>query len=187
MRRSPVRLLQGLAVVLLAGCAYPISVEHKDYPLDWPKPAPAASGCPDLTGRYRNHGDVQKAPLAQWAFPPTAKPMEQVDIVELDGPREGALTFRFFASAGKDGTEPQELGSRRWQQGEEFRCEDGWLVQSKTRFIPLAAYVTTDTFRFTLAADRSLVVEKREDGGGVLVVLPAYISAWNWFRYPRME
>ena len=187
MRLSPVRLLQGLAVVLLAGCAYPISVEHKDYPLDWPKPAPAASGCPDLTGRYRNQGDVKMAPLARWAFPPTAKPMEQVDIVELDGPREGALTFRFFASAGKDGTELQELGSRRWQQGEDFQCEDGWLVQSKTRFVPLTAFVTTDAFRFALAADRSLVVEKREDGGGVLVVLPAYISARNWFRYLRVE
>jgi hypothetical protein len=47
--------------------------------------------------------------------------------------------------------------------------------------------VTSDVVRFALAADRSLVVEKREDGGGVLVVLPAYLSYRSWQRYARVE
>jgi hypothetical protein len=174
-------------LLLLTSCAYPIAVEHKDYPLDWPKPAPAASGCPDLGGRYRNQGDVAKMPLARWALPQTSTPMEQIQTVEIDGPRDGELLLRFFAPPVQGRSESEELGSRRWQQEEDFKCEDGWLVLSKTRLIPLAIFVTSDVVRFALAADRSLVVEKREDGGGVLVVLPAYLSYRSWQRYARVE
>lgn len=174
-------------LLLLAGCSYPIAVEHKDYPLDWAKPAPAVSGCPDLGGRYRNQGDTPGPFLASWALPRTATPMNQISIVELDGPREGALALRFFAPVVQGRGEPAELGSRRWQQGEDFQCVDGWLVLSKTRLIPLGIYVSSDIVRFTVATDRSLVVEKREEGGGVLVVLPAYLSYRIWQRYPRVE
>jgi hypothetical protein len=48
-------------------------------------------------------------------------------------------------------------------------------------------FVTSDVVRFAPSGDRSLVVEKREDGGGVLVVLPAYISSRTWHRYARVE
>lgn len=178
----------GLAILLLtAGCTYPIAVEHKDYPLDWAKPMPTATGCPDLGGRFLNQGDAPGPPLARWALPQTSTPMSQIHVVELAGPKDGTFSLRFFAPLVEGRSEPRDLGQRRWQQGEDFKCEDGWLVLSKTKLIPLAVYVSSDVVRFTLASDRSLVVEKREEGGGVIVVLPAYISSRTWQRYPRVE
>ena len=177
-----------LVAVLLTACAYPLAVEHKDYPLDWAKPAPAANGCPDLGGRYLNQGRAPGPPLARWALPQTSTPMEQIRAVELDGPREGVLSLRFFAPpAATDRNGPLELGRRQWKQGEDFNCENGWLVLSKTKVVPLTFMVGNETARFTLAADRSLVVERSEESGGVLVVLPAYLSSRDWQSYPRTE
>jgi hypothetical protein len=181
------RLIGLLVPLLLTGCYTPIDVKHQDYPLDWVKPAPAASGCPNLGGRYLNQGHAPHVYLASLALPPTSTPMNQIDIVELDGPRNGALTLRFFAPRVQGRSEPPELGSRHWQQGEDFTCEDGWLVLSKTRVIPLGLFVTSDIVRFALAGDRSLVVEKRETGGGVVLVFPGYVSSRTWQRYPRTE
>ena len=180
--------LAGLVVLLLlGGCAYPVVVEHKDYPLDWAKPAPASSGCPNLAGRYLNLGAAPGPALARWALPVTATPMAQIKIVELDGPTDGTLSLRFFAPPLPGLSDGQELGQRRWRKGEDFTCEDGWLVLSSTKLIPLGLYVTSDVVRFAPAGDRSLVVEKREKGGGVLVVLPAYVSSRIWQRYARVD
>jgi hypothetical protein len=181
------RLVGPLVLLLLTGCYTPVEVKRQDYPLDWAKPAPAASGCPTLGGRYLNQGQGPHHYLASLVLPPTSTPMSQIDIVELDGPRNGALTLRFFAPPVQGRGEPPELGVRHWQQGEDFTCEDGWLVLSKTRVIPMGLFVTSDIVRFALAGDRSLVVEKREAGGGVVLVFPGYVSSRTWQRYPRME
>lgn len=181
------RLAALLVPLLLAGCYVPVDVKHQDYPLDWPKPVPAASGCPDLGGRYPNQGDAPHLYFASLALPTTATPMSQIDVVELDGPRNGTLTLRFFAPPIQGRSELPELGVRRWQQGEDFTCEDGWLVLSKTRVIPLPAIVTSDVVRIALAADRSLLVERRESGGGVGIVFPIYMSSQKWQRHRRIE
>jgi hypothetical protein len=121
------RLVGPLVLLLLTGCYTPIEVKRQDYPLDWAKPAPAASGCPTLGGRYLNQGQGPHHYLASLVLPPTSTPMSQIDIVELDGPRNGALTLRFFAPPVQGRGEPPELGVRsRWRPVPRCRKTRSW-------------------------------------------------------------
>ena len=180
------KLLGVIVVAALAGCTYPLAVEHQDYPLDWPRPAAADHGCPDLSGRYRNQSDASGPALARLALPDTSTPMAQIEIVELEGPKDGTLSLKFHAPAASGRGGPLELGRRQWRQGEDFLCEQGWLILSKTKIAPLPAVVVKDAARLTLTTDGSLVVENRQDGGGLLVVFPSYMSFRNWQLYRRV-
>jgi hypothetical protein len=177
------------AAVLAAGCALlaspPIKVRHDPYPVHWPALAPPATGCPALTGRYSNadrmYGNV---PLAQWVLPDTRTPLGGFSSVELDGPRDKIVAVRLYEGSGADLV---ERGRYEWKEGEDYRCEDGWLVLSNTKVIPLGVIVANTTGRFTLARDGSLVVERREEGGGVVLVVPAYASIRDWLLYRRLD
>jgi hypothetical protein len=174
-----------VAVALLAGCTSPVEVRHNTYPIDWPALAAPATGCPDLGGRYRNADSASgRVLLARWVLPDTRTPLEVIRVVELEGPRDRVLTLRLY-EAGE--TALVERGRRQWKEGEDYACDNGWLVLSNTKVIPLGLVVANTAGRFTRAQDGSLVVERREEGGGVILVVPAYLSVRDWFRFERAD
>ena len=176
------------AFLALGGCASPVQVKHDTYPIDWPALAPATSACPDLTGRYSNADSATgKVLLARWALPSTATPLEAIPVVELDGPHDKVVTLRVLEGPiGNGATAMTERGRRQWKEGENYLCENGWLVLSDTKLLPLVVVVANTKARFTRAVDGSLIVERREEGGGVVIVVPMYVSTTNWFRYARV-
>ncbi len=90
--------------------------------------------------------------LARLALPDTSTPMAKIDFVELEGPKDGTLSLKLLAPAASGRGGPSELGRRQRRQGEDFVCEQAWLVPSKTKIAPLSASVVKDAARLTRQA-----------------------------------
>lgn len=191
-----IRTIGGLCgtVVLITGCYIPIEVRHDPYPADWPALAAPSAGCPDFSGLYSNEpwpsGRMEQVRsgrvlLASWVLTDTHTPPEVISVVEFDGPHDKVVTLRLFQGSGASLT---ERGRHLWKEGEHYQCDSGWLVLSSTKALfPLGVAVENTAGRFALAQDGWLVVERRVEGGGVIVVFPTYYSARDWIRYPRVE
>lgn len=177
-------------ICMLAGCfsGPPVKIEHLDYPAYFPAPMPAASGCPDLTGRYRNADSGSKPRLlAELVLSRTTTPLDHIHLVEIDGPRQGGVVLRLVEGpVADDGSGGAEVGRRQWQPGSDYQCEDGWLVLSWTRFAPIPAAGSVNSVRFVPGRDGSLVVEQRGAAGGVLFFLPVYFSSNSWHLFRQV-
>jgi redox-regulated HSP33 family molecular chaperone len=162
----------------LAGCA---GVERQDYPAPWPVLALAASGCPVLSGTYGNHGQgTLEATLASWLIEGSVQAFAPVDRVHLEGPTQGRLDFRLIDQQGR------LLAARSWQEGKQYRCADGMLVVDRSAGLTMVGMAMSMQARLARAVDGSLVVESREAGGGVVIVVPYAGSYRTWSRYPAV-
>ncbi len=166
---------------LLAGCVPPIYVDKQDYPADWSAQLTAGAGCPELTGRYQNQGEGRFAVgLAKQLMPDTADPLKQVQRVDFDGPDGGAVVVRLLDA------QDVILLEQRWNEGPDFRCEDGWLIRQRGYFWATPVLTGTDSERFARDAHGDLLVQRRTEAGGVFLFLPVYRGERFWFRYPRI-
>lgn len=173
---SRLRATVALGLLSLAGCA---SVEKQVYPAHWPALAPAAVGCPPLGGAYVNRGEGQVSrTLASWLIEGSTTAQANVDHVRLDGPAQGTLTVRLLDGQGR------ALAVRSWQEGAQYHCADGMLVVDRPQGLAMVGMVMSMQTRLAPAVDGSLIVEARESGGGVVIVVP-YAGAYRyWSRFP---
>lgn len=92
--------------------------------------------------------------------------------------------MRFLEAPTSPGAGMTERGRRQWKEGADYVCEGGWLVRSNTTWaLTLAANTKA---RFTRAVDGTLIIERREEAGGVVIVVPMYVSTGRWFRYTQV-
>jgi hypothetical protein len=161
-------------VALVAGC---VSVRRDEYPPYWPALQPAQAGCPGLTGSFDNRDLDESRPtlLAKWLLQ-TADPLKQVHRVELAGPEAGALSVRFVDGNG------EELLGRDLRDGEHFACRDGWLELRQPEVV-FVGIVNRRIARFARNVRGDLVVQESDVGGGVVLVVPMYVSERNWHLY----
>lgn len=172
---SAVRCCAALAL-MLSGCA---SVERQDYPADWPPLVPAAGGCPELSGSYANRGQGMQM-LAAWVIEGSAQALAPIELVQFDGPASGGLDIRLLDRQGR------LLAARRWQEGTQYHCVDGKLAIDRDRGFTMVGVAMSMQARLARAGDGSLVVESREAGGGVVIVVPYLGSYRTWSRYPAV-
>ncbi len=175
---SRLRAIATLGLLALAGCA---SVEKQDYPAQWPALAPAAAGCPPLGGTYVNRGEGRVSrTLSSWLIEGSTTAQAAVDHVRLDGPAQGQLTMRLLDGQGR------ALAVRSWQEGSQYRCADGMLVVDRPQGLAMVGMAMSMQTRLAPAVDGSLIVETRESGGGVVIVVP-YVGAYRyWSRFPAL-
>ena len=162
--------------LMLAACA---SVERQDYPADWPPLVPAAAGCPVLSGSYANRGQGTQA-LAAWVIEGSALALAPVEQVQFDGPASGGLDIRLLDRQGR------LLAARRWQEGTQYRCADGMLVLNRDSGFAMVGVAMSMQARLARTVHGSLVVESRESGGGVVIVVPYLGSYRDWSLYPAV-
>lgn len=171
-----------LAVALLAlGCESCVGVDRRDFPSDWSPVAPAAGGCPDLTGGYANGDRGSPAvPLAKWILPKTTYPLERIDRISFAGPTNGVLTVRLIEGPNRD------VAVRKLKEGTGYRCDSGWLVLP-VEGIVLLPFVYSADARLARASDGQLVVEATELAGGLVPyapLVPAVKTTNKWHHYP---
>lgn len=170
--------IAALGLLGLAGCA---SVEKQDYPAQWPALAPAAAGCPPLGGTYMNRGEgTVSRTLASWLIEGSTTAQAIVDRVGLDGPAHGQMTVTLLDRQGR------VLAVRRWAEGAQYHCADGMLLVARPQGLAMVGVAMSMQARLAPAVDGSLVVETRESGGGVVIVVP-YVGAYRyWSRFPAL-
>jgi len=168
------------AVVLVAvGLGSCVSIKQPGYPGDWSPVSAGIGTCPDLTGTYANSGSGPVL-LAKWVLPKTTASLERIERVQLVGPGNGSLTVRLIEAPSV------EVAARRWKEGADYRCENGWLVLSlESVLIPPFGYF--EAARLARAVDRQLVVESTQTAFGLAPYAPLVPVGHHdskWHRYP---
>lgn len=175
------RTVPVLLVLSLAGCNPAIHVDRQDYPADWPSPAVANDACPELTGRYHNQSEGRfRAGLASLVVPDTADPLKRVQRVSFDSSEAGVLSVQISDGHGKTMLE------QRWEEGRDYRCEEGWLIRRHGYFWATPALIGTDSERFARSETGELLAQRTTEAGGVFLLLPVYRGERFWYRYPRL-
>lgn len=168
-------LLRALVTLCLLGLASCASIDRQDYPEGWPPLAPAATGCPLLDGTYANRGQGRVArPLASWLIEGSALAQAPVDRVRLAGPRGGQLAVTLLDAQGR------VLAARSWAEGAQYHCADGMLLVDRPQGLTLVGVAMSLQARLAPAVDGSLVIETRETGGGVILLVP-YAGAYRYW------
>ncbi len=176
---SLLRRLGSLCFLGLAACA---SVERDEYPATWPPLASASSGCPVLDGTYGNRGQGRVSmPLAGWLIEGSVTALSSVGSVRFAGPANGELAVSFLDEQGR------LLAARRWREGTQYHCADGALLVDRSQGLSMVGVAMSTQVRLVPATDGSLVVETRETGGGLVLLVP-YAGVYRyWSLFPAVR
>jgi hypothetical protein len=178
---KPIRCVGILSLSLqLSGC---ISIDHQNYPKDWPQISASPGTCPDLSGIYANFGRGEpNILLANWVLPRTNYPLEQIDQVEFSGPSNEIVITRLIKTPAID------VAVRQWQQGVEYCCENGWLLLTRSNLAQaIPVFMGSFHARFARTVDGQLIAEVNERGGGIVLVTPMISAYRHWHMYPLVS
>jgi hypothetical protein len=148
-------------VALALGVALPSAWGETPYPAAWPRPLKghAAGDCLSLSGKFRYHGDVDRADRAG----PSTIDRAAFNRMSLQGSPQTAV-FEHEPKTGVlrvqvEGVNVSPIERATFE--EKLTCEDGWSVNT-TRYgecdkAPPRSCISVRLY-YTLAEDRSLIV-----------------------------
>ena len=169
------RLLILCTAAMLASCVH---VQKHDYPDYLPALTVNAEGCPALSGTFQNRDVESSRLLAAW-FVSSKDSMASVDRLDFSAENSGAVRFRFLAS------DNQVLLDRTWHEGTEYRCANGAMEWHGESF-KFIGVVSNDLVRLQRNARGDIVIGEAGTAGGVVLVVPMYVSVRSWFVYRRV-
>jgi hypothetical protein len=169
------RFLVFSVVAMLTSC---VEVDKQDYPDYWPALVVNAEGCQPVSGTFQNRSIDGSNLLATW-FVSSRDSLATVDRLDFPAEGSGAFRFRFLSS------DNRVLLDRTWHEGTEYRCARGameWHGES-FRFIGV---VSNDLVRLQRNARGDIVIREAGTAGGVVLVVPMYVSSRHWHAYRRV-
>lgn len=163
---------------LLVSC---IEVARPAYPDYWPALVARTGGCPELTGAFENRDLDEHAPilLAKW-FLLSSDSLASVDRVQFSFDEPGTLRFRYVASDGRI------LLDRTWREGKDYQCVQGAIEWHGDNF-KFIGVLSSNVLRLQRNVRGDLVVRQAEVGGGIVIVVPLYVSDTRWHVYRQLE
>ncbi len=161
---------------LLASC---VEVTKPAYPDYWPALV-AQEGCPELTGSFENRDLDERAPilLAKW-FLSSSDSLARVDRVKFSFDEPGVLRFRYMTSDGRI------LLDRTWREGKDYQCAQGAIEWDGDNF-KFIGVLSSIVLRLQRNARGDLVVRQAEVGGGIVIVVPLFVSDTSWHVYRQL-
>jgi hypothetical protein len=170
------RLFILCAGAVLTAC---VAVDKQAYPDYWPALAVNAQACPAVSGAFQNHSiDGSNLLLAAW-FVSSKDSMASVD--RLDFPAENSGVFRFRLLSSDD----RVLLDRTWHEGKEYRCADGAMEWHGESF-KFVGVISNDLVRLQRNARGDIVIREAGTAGGIVLVVPMYVSGRYWHAYRRV-
>jgi hypothetical protein len=169
------RLLALCTGAFLTSC---VEVDKQEYPNYWPARVVNAEGCTPVSGTFQNRSIDDSMPLATW-FVSSTDSLATVDRLDFPSETSGAFRFRFLSADGG------VLLDRTWHEGQEYRCAHGAMEwHGKTfKFIGLAS---NDLVQLQRNARGDIVIREAGTSGGIVLVVPMYISGRSWYAYRRV-
>ena len=182
---APFRSLLALLPMALAGC-----VHSSAYPGRW-EALPAASpnnACQSLAGNYRDAGeDGYSSPDVSlydvlYGYDSGGNEPEKALYTSIRFPAPDRLVIAVYGSGGllHQASYQASLG--------QFACSNGSVVISSKG--PVKTPLAYGRYRQTLSLSRTpghLVVNDKQSNAGVILILPAIVSANTWYRFERMD
>ena len=105
--------------------------------------------------------------------------MASVDRLDFPAENSGSFRFRFLSA------DDRVLFDRTWHEGKEYRCAHGameWHGES-FRFVGV---VSNDLVRLQRNARGDIVIREAGTAGGIVLVVPMYLSSRSWHAYRRV-
>jgi len=176
-----------------AGC-----ISTTSYPDDWsPLGTNAALQCPNLTGSYENYG------LSAADSGHSYRPMLARVFFPQDGPGSTVLKAVSHMTVNDEGADGivvkawvgDELLAERRLTASQLPCIEGSRVLHETEFygtglylipLPIVTYSSIEHL-ISLAADGSLVMQNKDFGMGVALVIPVAGKGQGWYTFPRIS
>jgi hypothetical protein len=176
MRVSSVFLL--FAYALCFGCA-----SNDPYPKNWSPVVVGQTGCPDISGTYKNGGlgtNSQSTRMEQLSEIFLGNSRAEEETISIDQSEDGRIQVLIH---GND--QSPESHALSLEDGD-FECDDGnlWVTTQSDFGVDFGAVGGDITkMGFAKAEDGSLIGEERYVLAGVLVVLPMRVSEKSYVRW----
>ena len=160
---------------LLTSC---VEVDKQDYPDYWPALVVNTEECQPVSGTFQNRSIDGSNPLATW-FVSSKDSLATVDRLEFPVEDPGAFRFRFLSP------DNRVLLDRTWHEGKEYRCASGAMEWHGESF-KFIGVVSNDIVRLQRNARGDIVIREAGAAGGVVLVVPMYVSSRYWHAYRRV-
>jgi hypothetical protein len=105
--------------------------------------------------------------------------MATVDRLDFTAEGSGAFRFRFLSS------DNRVLLDRTWHEGTEYRCTHGAMEWHGESF-KFIGVISSDLVRLQRNARGDIVIGEAGKAGGIVLVVPVYVSDRSWYAYRRV-
>jgi hypothetical protein len=180
--------MRGSRLVILVICAICFGCASNDpYPENWSPVVVGQTGCPDISGIYKNGGlgtNSQSTRMEQLSEIFLGNSRANEETISIDQSEDGRMQILIH-----DNDQSPESRTLSLEDGD-FECDDGkiWVTLAKDFDIDFAAVGGDITkMGFARAEDGSLVGEERYVLAGVLVVVPMRVSEKSYVHWKAID
>ncbi len=181
------------ALILASGCVF-----KEPFPDEWGTIQESSDECPKIAGIYNNLGQLEPSTIekgqytAYWEIPLTGElfyegngeEVTSATHVEITQPKPGVIYVTAW-----DDSEIVATASFSKNEGD-YKCKSGFVVFH----LGTSCGGTTEAFgcgsrkdHFATSTDGALILKVNEKGiGAALILLPAAVSEWRWYRFELM-